>query len=148
MALVQALAGQPLSIPCGNLSIGPVELSASQRSRPVAAPAAGQRGRLGAGSSARALAVALIVWHKDGQLDSPIFVADARGAGSFREAKQQVGADWLRGRARLGAPGERALPALQIDEASAAESGTYSCTIEFYKAPTQSFQVRVQVVGE
>lgn len=92
--------------------------------------------------------ISLIVWHKDDQLNEPIFVADARGVVSLRDTKQQTLAEHLRGRTRLDVATQNGLPGLQIDEATMQEAGAYTCTVEFHKAPTQTFQVRVIVVGK
>lgn len=165
LALVQALVGQRLSIPCSNRTGGGAAAAdhhhhpqAGQAARSRAPAAQRSRGQTSAADrrhqwpAAATSGVSLIVWHKDDQLNSPIFVADARGAGSFRDAKQQAGAESLRGRAHLevepanGRPG--VLPALLVDDVTVQEAGIYTCTVEFHKAPTQAYQVRVIVVGE
>lgn len=97
--------------------------------------------------------ISLLVWYKGNQLDTPIFVADARAATSLREAKQQTSADWLRGRAhleestRLDSRGLGATPALVIEEATIDDVGLYTCTVDFHKAPTQTHQVNVSLIG-
>lgn len=94
--------------------------------------------------------VALIIWHKDNQLNEPIYALDARGSATLRDAKQQVIADWLKGRARLELleVNTRPLPALIIDEARLEDAGLYTCTVEFNKAPTQTYVTRALVSGE
>lgn len=98
--------------------------------------------------------ISLIVWHKDDKLNSPVFTADARGASSLREAKQQTSYESLRGRARLeestrlDSRGLGSTPALVIEEAAPEDSGTYTCTIEFYKAPTQTHQAHVELISK
>lgn len=109
-------------------------------------------------AAARAIAngqgISLIVWHKDDKLNSPVFTADARGVSSLREAKQQTNYDSLRGRARLeestrlDSRGLGSTPALVIEEAVPEDAGIYTCTIEFYKAPTQTHQAHVELISK
>lgn len=113
---------------------------------------AGQRG--GKPAVANGQGISLIVWHKDDRLDSPIFTVDARGATSLREAKQQTGLESLKGRAhleestRLDSRGFGSTPALVIDEANGNDGGVYTCTIEFYEAQTQTYQMRVLLISK
>lgn len=98
--------------------------------------------------------ISLIVWHKDDKLNSPVFTADARGASSLREAKQQTNYESLRGRARLeestrlDSRGLGSTPALVIEEAVPEDAGIYTCTIEFHKAPTQTHQAHVELISK
>lgn len=119
-----------------------------------------QRSRQPASAAAANGIVSLIVWHKDDpQLSSPIFTIDARGsAGNLREARQQTYADWLKGRAHFeesaaaagfsSASSAGQTPALVIDEALQVDAGLYTCTVEFNKAPTQTYQIRVNLIGK
>ena len=113
---LQALTGQRLIIPCRNASSRglsqPQAASAAAgggdqpaRSRGQTAPRSRQTQANLANFGGQLLThgasgLALIVWHKDDQLNSPIFAVDARGA-SIREAKQQAIGDSLKGRARV-----------------------------------------------
>ena len=171
-ATVRALLGQRLVIPCSNLSESSSSSQQPQQTLPAssrrpasstgaAAAAANQRFRATGGNSqkpqvaaANGQGISLIVWHKDEQLNSPIFAVDARGASSLREAKQQTGSESLRGRVhleestRLDSRGLGSTPALVIDEAQAQDAGLYTCTIEFYKAPTQMHVARVELISK
>lgn len=99
--------------------------------------------------------VSLLVWHKDDQLDQPIFIADARGVESLREAKQVISFDLLKGRARLDEAALEAkqgaqsnVPALVITQPNKSDSGLYTCTVEFNQARTQTHQVKVQMISK
>lgn len=140
---VDVLLGQRLVIPCNHTAA------------PVAAGQTRQRAKHGRGQlRPNGQGISLLTWHKDSQLDMPIFVADARGTSSLREAKQQTNAEWLRGRAHLeesthlDARGLGATPALVIEEATSSDSGIYTCTVDFHKAQTQTHQVNVSLIGE
>lgn len=161
---IRALLGQRLVVPCSGSptanqhhqqATGGNQTLASGSEPPLAL---GRRrpltGKLRGKSVANGQGISLIVWHKDDQLSSPIFTVDARGAPSLREAKQQTSADSIKGRAhleestRLDSRGLGATPALVIDETNPADAGLYTCTVEFHKAPTQTHQVQVELVGE
>lgn len=169
---IQTLTGQRLIIPCRNSSRSPLLATGSENQTRRAGgagqpPAARSRlppassGGLGAAQFPAMNGIALIVWHKDDQLNSPIFAVDARG-GSIRDAKQQAISDSLKGRARvqlveqppagsMGASGPvpgSGPPALVIEEARLDDSGLYTCTVEFDRAPTQTYQATVGVSGE
>lgn len=98
--------------------------------------------------------ISLIRWYKDQQLESPIFSADARGAASLRQAKQVIGLDLLKARARLeestrvDSRGLGQIPALVLEQSRKLDEGFYTCTVEFHKAPTQTHQIRVQVLSK
>lgn len=164
-AQVRAIVGQRLVVPCFHRQ---VQQLAGSRPRPrTHAPAQPSE------------TVSLIVWHKDNQINEPIFAADVRGAHSLRDARQKINSESLHGRARLiavvddaeqtgaaltgnptanrstsgasaknGAPQHISLPALEIDEAQLGDAGTYTCTIEFNKAPTQTHRVAVYLIGK
>lgn len=113
--------------------------------------------RPAAAAVANGQGIALIVWYKDKQMESPVFSVDARNVQALRDAKQVVvdSSSSLRGRAhfeestRVDARSGIGLnPALVIDELAPADAGLYTCTVEFHKAPTQTRNTRVQVIGE
>lgn len=163
-ATIQASVGQRLTIPCSNLTLASNEQMLAGRSsqagnrqhqRPMAdslVVGGGQRQR--PINLANGQGISLIVWHKDDQLDSPIFSIDARGASSLKEAKQQTGSENLKGRAhleestRVDSRGFGSTPALVIDEAGPQDGGVYTCTVEFHKAPTQMHQIRVLLISK
>jgi len=133
-----------LLIPCANLS-GAAQAEGQRRAQTSRQRPSAAAGRLAAS------ALTVIVWHKDDQLDRPIFSVDARGSSSLREAKQQIGSQQLKGRAHLEAedwsqPGSN--PALVIEEARAQDGGLYTCTVEFYKAATQTHRVLVVLTSK
>lgn len=147
---VQALLGQRLVVPCNHTAAGTSQARGLQR------PSVNHQGRTKmrpASGAPNGQGISLLVWYKGNQLDTPIFVADARAATSLREAKQQTSADWLRGRAhleestRLDSRGLGATPALVIEEATIDDVGLYTCTVDFHKAPTQTHQVNVSLIG-
>lgn len=104
--------------------------------------------------------ISLLVWYKNDQLDTPIFVADARAttSGLLRDSRQVINADSLKGRAHvedasLQAASSRLQQRLQqatlvIEDPQADDSGLYTCTLEFVAAPTRTHQVRVQVISK
>lgn len=110
--------------------------------------------------------ISLLVWHKDDQLNTPIFVADARNSpGNLKEARQVTSSEQLKSRANLeelinnnnnNSQQQRnnnqhnaiVQPALVIREPNLRDSGLYTCTIEFLSEPTQTHQVRAQVISE
>lgn len=177
--LIKAVVGQRLIIPCSNSSLSELASTAkvvTAATRPVSSstpmPGATRRqnqrfrqplgrengNQSSVGSQTRSPAngqgISLIVWHKDDKLNSPIFTADARGASSLREARQQAGSESLRGRAHLeestkmDSRGFGSTPALVIEEASPEDVGVYTCTIEFHKAPTQTHQAHVELISK
>lgn len=143
---VEALLGQRLAIPC-NHTAAPITASPT---RHQLAGSKQNRVRLRPNGQG----ISLLTWHKDSQLDMPVFVADARGVAALREARQQTNAEWLRGRAHLeesthlDARGQGSTPALVIDEATSSDAGIYTCTVDFHKAQTQTHQVNVSLIGE
>lgn len=160
---MRALLGHSLVVPCGAhkdvyLPVAQVNTTGSMRTR-VNRPAS-QLSQLSSPNRTVA-SVALVVWHKDSQINEPIFAADARGADSLRGARQKVNSESLSGRARLIAVQNRPdetngstaqlqtqSPALEIDEAQASDAGLYTCTIEFDRAPTQTHRTIVRLIGK
>jgi len=165
---VRALLGARLAIPCGTWGAGshwwPAGNAAESSSRAPSRRAGQLRGETGAPSGEQ---IALIVWHKDEQLDSPVFVVDARKSSSLATARQTAGpgaqgAHLGGGRARVGslslggasdlasewqgATSGASTPALFVDEADPKDAGLYTCTLEFQRAPTQTHQTRVVIV--
>lgn len=161
-----------LAIPCGNFSVDvqqtetPSQVGvngqtqpATKRRQPANKQTSGysNRSHSGAswlsGSKSFTGGISLIVWHKDDDLDQPIFIADARGVESLGDAKQVISSNALKGRARLeDSSGQKrptsqtTSPALVISQPSLLDSGLYTCTLEFHKAPTQIHQVRVELI--
>jgi hypothetical protein len=145
---VQALTGQRLTIPCRNSTRGlPSAATIADQSRRAGTPVRSKPATSGLGMAPfqSGGGVALIVWHKDDQLNSPIFVLDARG-GPLKDAKQQAIADTLKGRARVDLIDGGV--ALVVDEARLDDAGLYTCTVEFDRAPTQAYQTSVGVSGK
>lgn len=163
-ATIQASVGQRLTIPCSNLTLATNEqmlvgrssqANNRQHQRPMADTlVVGGAQRQRPINLANGQGISLIVWHKDDQLDSPIFSVDARGASSLKEAKQQTGSQNLKGRAHLeestlvDSRGFGSTPALVIDEAGPQDGGVYTCTVEFHKAATQMHQIRVLLISK
>lgn len=158
-ALIEAVAGQKLIIPCGNstlanqLSSVAITINSSGVNKRQRFRQQQQQQQQMGKTITNGQGISLIVWHKNDRVDSPIFSVDARGTSSLREAKQQTNLDELKGRAHLEEStrvdrrsGLGLMPALVVDEAQTGDSGLYRCTIDFYKAPTQSFQVKVVVI--
>lgn len=145
---VDALLGHSLVVPCvggGGARLG--------RSYPPTLAQVSGRARAPRPSKTATPSVALVVWHKDSQLNEPIFAADARGVDSLRAARQKINSETLVGRAKLISVAQqtddaRHLPALEIDEAKPSDAGAYTCTIEFDRAPTQTHRARVRLIGE
>lgn len=93
--------------------------------------------------------ISLVVFHKDSQLDTPIFVADARNsAGSLRDSRQVISLDSLRNRAHVESDSRQQQPVLVIEDPQSDDSGFYTCTLEFVADPTRTHQVRVQVISK
>lgn len=92
--------------------------------------------------------VSLLVFHKDSQLDTPIFVADARNsAGSLRDSRQVISLEMLKNRAHVD-QNQQQQPVLIIEDPNSEDSGLYTCTLEFVADPTRTHQVRVQVISK
>lgn len=143
---VRALVGQRLVIPCANLSLNLAEQVAIGQRR-LGVSRSRQPANVGQG-------ISLLVWHKNDQLDSPIFSVDAKEVASLREAKQRTNSEQLKGRAHLeesgraDSRGANAAPALVIEEASKDDEGLYTCTVEFHQAATQTHKIQVSLIGK
>lgn len=148
MNIVHALLGQTLTVPCANLTNLRELSNRSQqpptRLRPTTTTSSSKTNKQ--------QQVALIVWHKDHQLDSPIYTVDARLSSSLLDAKQAAGVESLRGRAHLGSveagAGGVQVPALVVHEAQPNDAGVYTCTLEFNRAPTQTHVTSVQLISK
>lgn len=144
----RAVAGQTrLVLPCSSTISTTANSKATSQWRQGASSST-QAKPIGSSSQRDFSDVSLIVWHKDNRLDSPIFTADARTAGSLAEAKKVVSWDHLAGRVQLDYQSDHSTaPALVISEPVGEDAGIYTCTIEFYKAPTQTHQVKAEIIG-
>lgn len=89
--------------------------------------------------------ISLILWYKSDSGGVPIYTVDARHSASLATAKHTPGAAF-RNRATFVL--DTLTPVLIIDPLTDTDEGEYRCRVDFRKARTQNFLVRLNLTGE
>lgn len=151
LATIEALPGQSIAIPC-NISKWFSSLANQQQTNQ--------------------LAVTIILWYKNNELsntiNSPIYTLDARQVPSLSKARHQIGSGGggagtdtfdsidTQGQSMEPSSDENRLyfdvnqqvPSLIIRSVEAADQGLYRCRVDFKKAPTQIYKVKLQLISK